>query len=92
MRRAFVLFVFLQLLDFGTTVVALVLGGGEENPLVRQFMTVGPLEGLAAAKLAALVLGAACVVSKRYKALRLANLAYTGIAVWNAGIIVTLMA
>ena len=67
------------------------LGGGEQNPLVQHFMTLGPLQGLALAKLVALAIGAGCFFSNKYKALRLANIAFTGIAIWNASIIARLL-
>lgn len=91
MIRAFYLFVFLQLVDFGTTATALALGGGEQNPLVQHFMTMGPLQGLALAKVVALAVGTGCFFSKKYHALRLANIAFAGIAIWNASIIARLI-
>lgn len=92
MNRVFALFVLLQLADFGTTVTVLALGGGEQNALVQHFMTLGPVQGVALAKLIALAIGALCLLAQKYRAIRVANVVYTGVAVWNATIIARLLA
>lgn len=92
MIRAFAIFVLLQAVDFGTTATVLALGGVEQNPLVQHFMSVGPFQGLALAKLVAIAIGLGCFLTRKYRALRLANFAFTGIAIWNASIIARLLA
>lgn len=49
--RALVLFAFLQLLDFMTTMAVFARGGFEMNPVVRQFIPLfGPVGGVLASK------------------------------------------
>lgn len=91
MIKIFAIFVFLQLVDFGTTAAALLLGGAEQNPLVQHLMGAGALQGLAMAKGCALVIGTGCWLANKYNALRLANMAFAVIAVWNASIVARLM-
>jgi hypothetical protein len=92
MLKMLFIFVFLQLGDFGTTAAALRLGGTEENPLVRYFMNVGSLEGLALAKALAIAIGVACFMASKYRALRMANIVYAGIVAWNLTVLLLLMA
>jgi hypothetical protein len=83
------LFVFLtlQLLDFGTTIVALEMGGVEQNPFIAQFMALGPLPGLILSKLLVIVLAALFVVIGKTKTVRLANIAFALVVIWNLTII-----
>ncbi|HWQ55295.1 MAG TPA: DUF5658 family protein [Bryobacteraceae bacterium] len=92
MLKMFFIFVFLQLGDFGTTAAVLRLGGTEENPLVRYFMNVGSIEGLAVAKTLSIAIGVACLMASKYRALRMANFVFAGIVGWNLTILLLLMA
>lgn len=53
------LFAALQVLDFETTLLAFALGGYEMNPIMRQFVQLGPITGLVLGKAFAILLFAA---------------------------------
>ena len=84
-------FLALQLLDVATTLIVLKMGGAEQNPLIQEFLKVGPAVGLTASKL--LVLGFACLLASRgkLKIIRLANAAFGFVVVWNVVIICRLV-
>jgi hypothetical protein len=90
MKNTALLFLFLQLADFVTTVIALQLGGAEVNPIVRHFMSGNPLEGLLVAKVLALAIGMGCLFSNKLRAMQVANLAFSGIVAWNVAILARL--
>jgi hypothetical protein len=92
MLKLFVIFVFLQLGDFGTTAAALKLGGTEQNPLIRYFMNLGSIQGLALAKVLAIAFGVVCLLASKYRALRVATFVYAGIVAWNLTIVLLLLA
>ena len=89
--RLILLFVALQLGDVVTTLVVLRLGGAEQNVLVARLMVFGTVEGLLASKVIVLALALFAVWTLRYRALRWANLAFTGIVLWNLSIILRLI-
>lgn len=91
MLKLFLLFAFLQLADLGTTVAVLKLGGVEQNPLVQHFMAAGPVAGVILAKIVALAIGGAFFMMDKRRALRLVNVVFTGIVVWNLSIIARLV-
>ena len=80
--RALLLFVFLQLLDFTTTMLVFGRGGRELNPVVRGFM---PLFGPVGAVLATKVLISLLVwrFSRRLWLLYAGNAIYIAIVSWN---------
>jgi len=84
------IFLLLQLADIGTTVVALALGGVEMNPLIARFMTVGVIEGLIVSKVIVLAIGLGAARFGRYAGLRVVNVFFSGVVVWNLIIIVRL--
>ena len=92
MTNAFLIFIFLQVADFGTTALALRLGGAETNPVVAHFMTAAPITGLFIAKLIALGIGLTCLLFKKYRAINLSNIAFSGIVAWNLTIVARLLA
>ena len=55
-------------------------------------MWLGPLVGLIAAKVVVLLIAMGCAVSKKYRPLQCANLAFAGIVVWNLSVIARLLA
>jgi hypothetical protein len=83
------LFVFLalQLLDVATTIVALGMGGTEQNPLVARFFMIGPISGLILSKILVILLAGLFVWRGRTRAIRLANGVFTLIVVWNLTVI-----
>ena len=54
-------FIYLQLLDFITTLIGLKMGASEAGPFIRVLMHAGPVVGVLASKLVALALAGVCV-------------------------------
>jgi hypothetical protein len=77
------IFIYLQLLDFLTTLIGLRLGAIEASPFIRMLMHAGPLAGVALSKLFALALGGVCVYCRKYRLIRFASYWYGGLVVWN---------
>jgi hypothetical protein len=78
-------FIYLQMLDFLSTLAFLAHGVQEANPVVRAMMEWGnsPWSGLLAVKVLAVGLGLFCWKSGRYRLLSRANWAFAGLVVWN---------
>lgn len=78
-------FAYLQGLDALTTLAFLLAGAQEANPLIRTMIRCfgSPLLGLAAVKLAALLLGLYCWSKGRVIVLRRANLFFALLVAWN---------
>ncbi|MCS7315283.1 MAG: DUF5658 family protein [Bryobacterales bacterium] len=85
-------FVYLQLLDLMTTVLALQLGGREVNPLIRWLMQIGPVQGLTLAKVAACVLAGYCVWKNKARVIRWTNYWFAALIVWNLTMILRAVA
>jgi hypothetical protein len=83
----FQIFVYLQLLDFLTTVVGFRFGAAEASPFIRVLMHLGPAVGVALSKLVALGLGLACVWAQKQNLIRFMNYWYGGLVVWNLFVI-----
>lgn len=79
----FEVFVYLQLLDFLTTLVGLQMGLSEASPFIRYLMQFGPAAGLALSKTVALVLGGVCIYLKKRHIVHWINYWYAGLVVWN---------
>ena len=90
--KPFGLFLALQVLDIATTLVVLNMGGAEQNPLIQEFLKVGPALGLALSKVLVLALAGLLVSLRKLKVIRLANAAFAFVVVWNVVIICRLMA
>lgn len=84
-------FIYLQLLDFITTLIGMRLGLGEASPFIRWLMHVGPAAGLALSKLIAFLLGGVCIWLKRRHLLRWINYWYAALVVWNMGLILSVL-
>jgi hypothetical protein len=80
-------FIYLQLLDFLTTMVGLKLGLGEASPFIHWLMQLGPALGLAASKLLAIALGGICLWLNKQHLVRAINYWYAGLVVWNISLI-----
>ena len=91
MKTSFLIFLALQAADFATTMIVLNLGGAEANPLVKQFMTTDPLQGLLTAKLLALGIGGICLVLGKLRAIKVTNLAFSAIIAWNVSVVARLI-
>jgi hypothetical protein len=85
--KPLLVFLALQLLDVATTIVALGLGGAEQNPFISQFMSIGPIPGLFLSKVVVILLAGLFVSVGRTKPIRLANIVFALIVVWNLTII-----
>ena len=80
-------FVYLQLLDFLTTILGFRLGAGEASPFIRLLIHIGPALGVAFSKGIALALGGYCVWRNKPRVIGLINYWYAGLVVWNLCII-----
>ncbi len=85
-------FLFLQLVDFATTLVGLRIGASEASPLIRYLLMagMGPALSVGGSKLVALGLGGVCLVLHRRHVIRWINYWYAALAVWNVGVILKL--
>src|SRR5437763_625014 len=85
MPQSILLFSYLQVMDFMSTIAFLMLGIRETNPLVRFAFSVGPspLAGLLIVKGAAVLIGVYCALMGRERLLFRANLLFALLVVWN---------
>jgi hypothetical protein len=85
LNQALMHFSYLQILDFLTTVAFLVNGIKEANPFVRLALKFGPgpIGGLVAVKLLAIVLGVYCWRMGRQRLLSKVNVGFAMIIAWN---------
>ena len=82
------IFIYLQVLDFLTTMVGFKLGASEASPfIVKLIHATSPAIGVAASKLVGLGVGALCVATNRARLLTWANYWYAGLVVWNLAMI-----
>ncbi len=84
-------FVYLQLLDFMTTIMGFQLGAGEVSPFIRFLIHMGPAVGVGLSKLLALTLGGVCIWLKKERIIGWINYWYAGLVVWNLCIILRLL-
>jgi hypothetical protein len=77
------LFLYLQLLDFLTTILFLKLGLGEASWLVAALIRWSPMLGVMAAKIGTSILAVIAVRHNKHRLMRLVNLGYGGVVVWN---------
>jgi Domain of unknown function (DUF5658) len=85
-RPQFVIFLYLQLLDFLTTVVALKFGFAESSPFIRWLMHSNMTVGLAESKLVGVGLAAMCIFFDRAYLVRWINRWYAVLVIWNLGL------
>ena len=76
-------FIYLQLLDFMTTLVGFELGLSEASPFVRWLMSAGPEVGVLASKGVAILLGGVCIWMGKTQLIRWINYWFAGLVVWN---------
>jgi len=83
--QALLLFSYLQVLDGMSTLVFLMLGVGEANPVVKFAFSLGPnpVAGLLLVKIVAVLLGIYCWRLGRGHVLRAANLLFAFLVAWN---------
>jgi hypothetical protein len=83
-------FIFLQLADFATTMIALHMGGVEKNFLVSHFMVIGSLQGLILSKVIVLGVAVIAVRLRKHSVLRWVNVIFGGVVLWNLVVIARL--
>lgn len=85
MTQLFIQYSYLQVLDFLTTVVFLLHGVREGNPLVRWAINAfpSPLGGLLFIKVLALGLGIYCWHFGKHRLLFRINLSFAALVAWN---------
>ena len=81
------IFLYLQVLDFLTTLIGMKIGLSEVSPFIRWLMQMDPAVGLALSKLIALVLGGLCLWLNKRHLVRWINYWYAGLVVWNMTLI-----
>ena len=82
------IFLYLQVLDFLTTLIGMKIGLGEASPFIRWLMQVDPAVGLALSKILALTLGGLCLWLNKRHLVRWINYWYAGLVIWNMTLIV----
>jgi hypothetical protein len=83
-------FIYLQVLDFITTMIGFRVGANEASPfIVKLIYYTSPAMGVAASKLVALGVGALCVATHRTRLVSWINYWYAGLVVWNLSMIMT---
>jgi hypothetical protein len=80
-------FLYLQVLDFLTTLVGFKLGASELSPFVRYMIRFGPITGVAISKLLALLIGALCLRLDKPHLVQWICYWYAGLVVWNICVI-----
>jgi hypothetical protein len=80
-------FVYLQVLDFLTTLLGFRLGAGEASPFVRLLTHMDPTVGVGISKIIALALGGVCIYLNRTRLIGWMNYWYAGLVVWNLAVI-----
>lgn len=84
-------FVYLQLLDFLTTLMGFQLGASEASPFIRMLTNLGPAVGVGLSKGIALALAGVCIWLKKDRIIGWINYWYAGLVVWNLCIIMRLL-
>ncbi len=85
-------FVYLQLLDFLTTMIGLRLGLSEASPTIRPFIEpLGMGAAIGVSKLIAFSLAGVCLLSGRERIIRLINYWFAVLVVWNMMLIIIVL-
>lgn len=81
-------FLYLQLLDFLTTLIGFRVGASEASPFIVKLIHVtSPAWGVAASKMIGVGIGGLCLVMKRARLVTWINYWYAAIVLWNCGVI-----
>jgi hypothetical protein len=81
-------FIYLQILDFFTTMIGFKLGASEASPFIAKIIhSSSPAIGVAVSKLLGLGIGAICVYTHRARLIGWINYWYAGLIVWNLSVI-----
>lgn len=83
------IFVYLQLLDFLTTLAGFGMGASEASPfIVKLIHSTSPVAGLAASKIIGLTIGGFCIATNKARLVGWINYWYAGLVVWNLCVLV----
>jgi hypothetical protein len=77
------MFLYLQVLDFFTTLIGFKLGLSEASPFIRALLQFGPMTALLLSKAAALVLAGVCLSLHKQHLIRWITYWYAGLIAWN---------
>ena len=80
-------FLYLQVLDFLTTLVGFKLGAAEMSPFIRVLIHFGPVAGVAASKVVAVLVAGVCVWLEKPRLMRWVCYWYAALVVWNISVI-----
>jgi hypothetical protein len=81
------IFLYLQVLDFLTTLVGFKMGAVEISPFIRALIHFGPIAGVVASKGLAVLIAGICLRLEKPHLLRRINYWYAGLVLWNICII-----
>ena len=81
------IFLYLQLLDFLTTLVGFKMGAAEMSPFVRSLIPFGAIAAVAASKIVALLMAGLCVWLNKPRLIRWVIYWYAALVVWNICVI-----
>ncbi len=85
------IFLYLQVLDFFTTLIGFRLGLAEASPLIRMLLQFGSVFALAMSKLVALALAGLCIAMRRHHLIRWISYWYAALIAWNLCMILARM-
>ena len=81
-------FIYLQVLDFLTTLIGFKVGANEASPFIAKLIHASsPAVGVAASKLLGFGIGALCFATNRAHLVTWINYWYAGVVLWNLAII-----
>jgi hypothetical protein len=87
---AIMVFVYLQVLDYLTTMVGFRVGASEASPFIAKLIHLtSPAVGVFASKLVGVGLGAGCVLVNKSHLVKWINYWYAALVVWNLVVILT---
>jgi hypothetical protein len=89
-KTALCIFAALQLADLMTTLVGFRFGAGEASPFVRLLIHCGSVSGVLLSKLTAFAIVGGALLLRRPRVIRLANIWFALLVIWNASILVRL--
>ena len=77
-------FVYLQVLDYLTTLVGFKLGASEASPFIAKLIhTSSPAIGVGLSKIVGIAIGGVCVATQRVRLVGWINYWYAGLVAWN---------
>jgi hypothetical protein len=80
-------FLYLQILDVGSTLIGFSLGNTEASPFIRLLIRWGPVTGLVCSKLFAGACLLVCILLNRWGFIRWINYWYAALVAWNLYVI-----